>query len=336
MKQIKTLGIDLAKLVFQLHGVDEHGVCQLRRQLKRAELLAFIGRLPACRVAMEACASAHYWGRQIKALGHEVKLIPPQYVKPFVRGNKTDRNDAEAICEAALRPDMPSVAVKSEEQQAMLSLHRLRQVLEMQRKQLANQLRGLLGEFGIAIPKGIPALRATLPEAIEAVPALLRPSLRQGAERLVELERQCAEHARQIEQLAKQTPLCQRFMQERGIGPMIASAYAATVGDPVHYRNGRQVAASLGLVPRQHSTGGKPVLLGISKRGDAYLRTQLIHGARAVLRHVPGKTDPLSLWLQQLAQRRGMNKAAVALANKNARRLWAIWRAEGAELAAAG
>lgn len=335
MKEIKTLGIDLAKLVFQLHGVDGRGVCTLRRQLKRAELRAFIARLAPCRVAMEACASAHYWGRQIKALGHEVKLIPPQYVKPFVKGNKTDRNDAQAICEAALRPDMPTVAVKSEAQQALLSLHRLRQVLEKQRKQLANQLRGLLAEFGIAIPPGIAALRAALPQAIEVVPGLLRRTLQAGGERLIELERQCAEHTRQIEQLAQQTPLCRRFMQERGIGPMIASAYAATVGDPRHYRNGRQVAASLGLVPRQHSTGGKAVLLGISKRGDAYLRTQLIHGARAVLRQVPGKTDPLSVWLQQLAARCGMNKAAVALANKNARRLWAIWRAEGAELAAA-
>lgn len=335
MKEIKTLAIDLAKSVFQLHGVDKHGVCQLRRQLQRAQVLAFIGQLPPCLVAMEACASAHYWGRQIQALGHQVKLIPPQYVKPFVRGNKSDRNDAAAICEAALRPDMPTVAVKSEEQQAVLSLHRLRQVLEKQRKQLANQLRGLLGEFGIAIPTGIRALRAALPQAIQSVPGLLRPTLQQGAERLVELERQCAEHTRQIEQLAKQTPLCQRFMQERGIGPMIASAYASTLGDPGHYRNGRQVAASLGLVPRQHSTGGKAVLLGISKRGDAYLRTQLIHGARAVLRHAPGKTDPLSVWLQQLARRCGANKAAVALANKNARRLWAIWRAEGTALAVA-
>jgi transposase len=335
MKEIKTLGIDLAKHVFQLHGVDDRGVCTLRRQLKRAEVLGFIGRLAPCLVAMEACASAHYWGRRIQSLGHQVKLIPPQYVKPFVKGNKTDRNDAQGICEAALRPDMPTVAVKSEEQQALLSVHRLRQVLEKQRKQLANQLRGLLAEFGVAIPAGRGALRAALPEAIEAVPGVLRPTLRQGGERLLELERQCAEHIRQIEQLAQDTPLCRRFMQERGIGPLIASAYAATVGDPAHYRNGRQVAASLGLVPRQHSTGGKAVLLGISKRGDAYLRTQLIHGARAVLRHVPDKTDPLSVWLQQLAQRRGMNKAVVALANKNARRLWAIWRAEGAELSMA-
>jgi transposase len=335
VKKIKTLGIDLAKSVFQLHGVDEHGVAVLRRQLKRTQVLSFLAQLPACLVAMEACASAHYWGRQIKALGHEVKLIPPQYVKPFVRGNKTDRNDAQAICEAALRPGMPAVAVKSEEQQAMVSLHRLRELVEKQRKQLANQLRGLLGEFGIAIPKSMTALRRELPQAMERVPTLLRTALQVGAQRLKQLQDWSDEQTEQIQQLAQATPVCRRLMKERGIGPLTASAYTATLGDPRHYRNGRQVAAALGLVPRQHSTGGKPVLLGISKRGDAYLRTLLIHGARAVLRHAPGKTDALSLWLQQLAKRAGPNRAAVALANKNARRLWAIWRAESLQMAAA-
>jgi transposase len=330
-----TLGIDLAKNVFQLHGVDEHGVTVLRRQLRRTQVLSIIAQLPACSVAMEACASAHYWGRQIKALGHEVKLIPPQYVKPFVRGNKTDRNDAQAICEAALRPEMPAVAVKTEEQQAVVSLHRLRELVEKQRKQLANQLRGLLGEFGIAIPQGMTALRRELPQAIERVPTVLRWALQDSAERLRQLQEWSEQQTEQIQQLAHAAPLCRRLMKERGIGPLTASAYTATLGDPRHYRNGRQVAASLGLVPRQHSTGGKPVLLGISKRGDAYLRSLLIHGARAVLRHAPGKTDPLSVWLQQLAQRVGANKAAVALANKNARRLWTIWRAESLEMTVA-
>jgi transposase len=335
MKQITTLAIDLAKNVFQLHGVDERGTVVLRRQLKRVQLLSFIAQRPPALVAMEACGGAHYWGREIAKLGHRVKLIPPQYVKPFVRGNKTDRNDAQAICEAALRPEMPEVAVKSEEQQAVLSLHRLRELMETQRKQVANQLRSLLGEFGLVMPVGIAALRAALPEAIERVPALLRPALQQGRERFLELERLCAEHTRQIQLLAQNTPLCQRFMRERGVGTIIASAFVATVGHPAHYKNGRQLAASLGLVPRQHSSGGKPVLLGISKRGDRYLRMLLIHGARAVMRHVPGKTDPLSQWLQQLAARRGMNRATVALANKTARHLWAIWRAEGAALAVA-
>jgi transposase len=177
MNEITTLAIDLAKSVFQLHGVDREGVARLRRQVRRGQLLSLIAQLPMCLVAMEACAGAHYWGRQIRALGHPVKLIPPQYVKPFVKGNKTDRNDAEAICEAALRPRMPSVAVKSEEQQGLLSLHRLRELLEKQRKQLANQLRGLLGEFGLAIPLGMAALRSAVPQAIKAVPQLLRASL---------------------------------------------------------------------------------------------------------------------------------------------------------------
>ena len=326
MNEITILAIDLAKSVFQLHGADREGVTRLRRQVRRGQLLSTLAQLPICLVAMEACASAHYWGRQIRALGHRVKLIPPQYVKPFVKGNKTDRNDAQAICEAALRPEMPSVAVKSEEQQAVLSLHRVRELLEKQRKQLANQLRGLLGEFGVAIPVGIAPLRAALPQAIQAVPELLRASLQRAYERFIELQDQCSAYTEQIRQLAAGSPLCRRLMQEQGIGPITASAFVATVGDAANYRNGRQLSASLGLVPRQHSTGGKPVLLGISKRGDSYLRMLLIHGARAVLRHAAGKDDALSKWLQLLAARRGVNRATVALANKNARRLWAIWR----------
>ncbi|HTB30280.1 MAG TPA: IS110 family transposase [Steroidobacteraceae bacterium] len=335
MNQITTLAIDLAKTVFQLHGVDGRGVAVLRRQLRRAQLLSFIAQLSPCLVAMEACGGAHHWGREITRLGHRVKLIPPQYVKPFVKGNKTDRNDAEAICEAALRPRMPEVAVKSVEQQGLLAIHRMRQLLDKQRKQLGNQLRGLLLELGIAIPCGVAALRRAIPEVIEGVTPSLRPSLRQAWERLLELEDAYATHTRQIEQYAKDNALCRRLMQERGVGPMIASAYIATVGDPARFRNGRQVSASLGIVPRQHSTGGKPLLLGISKRGDGYLRMLLIHGARAVMSHVPGQEDALSRWLQQLAHRRGVNRASVALANKTARRLWAIWRAEGAALAIA-
>jgi transposase len=336
VKQITTLAIDLAKTVFQLHGVDERGVAVLRRQVRRAQLLALIANLPKCLIAMEACASAHYWGRQFLNLGHRVKLIPPQYVKPFVKGSKTDRNDAAGICEAALRPDMPQVAVKSEEQQGVLALHRIRELLEKQRKQLANQLRGLLGEFGIAIAASMKSLREALPEAKAQVPSLLRPTLEQACERLRELERQCKAHTEQIEACAQNNALCRRLMRERGVGPISASAYVATLGDPRHYRNGRQVSACLGLVPRQHSTGGKTVLLGITKRGDKYLRMMLIHGARSVLRHAKGKSDPLSDWLNELAQRRGVNRAAVAMASKNARRLWAIWRSEGQELAAAG
>jgi transposase len=331
VNEITTLSIDLAKNVFQLYGVDERGGQRLRHRLRRAQLLRFMARIPPCLVAMEACASAHYWGREFGSLGHRVKLIPPQYVKPYVRGSKTDSHDAQGICEAAQRPNMPSVAVKTEEQQVVLSLHRIRQLLEKQRKQLGNHLRGLLGEFGIVIPKGSGSLSKGLVGAIERAPTLLRPALHEAYERLLALQQQCREQTRRIEQLAEGSPLCRRLMKERGVGPIIASAYVAAVGSPTHYRNGRQVSASLGLVPKQYSSGDEALLLGISKRGDTYLRTQLIHGARAVLRHVQGQSDPLSVWLQALIARRGMNKAAVALANKTARRLWAIWRDEGAQ-----
>lgn len=333
MSEITTLAIDLAKNVFQLHGVDARGVCQLRRRVRRAQLLSVMAQTPPCLVAMEACASAHYWAREFIKLGHRVKLIPAQYVKPFVRGNKTDGNDAEGICEAALRPRMPSVAVKSEEQQAVLSEHRIRQLLENQRKQLGNHLRGLLAEFGVVIPKGSGSLSQGLAAAIERAPALLRAALSEAHQRLVSLQRQCQEQTRRIEHMAGSSPLCRRFMKERGVGPIIASAYAATLGSPTHYRNGRQVSASLGLVPKQYSSGEEPKLLGISKRGDTYLRTMLIHGARSVVSRIHGRSDPLSVWLQGLVARRGKNKAAVALANKTARRLWAIWRDQGAELA---
>lgn len=333
VSEITTLAIDLAKNVFQLHGVDGRGVCQLRKRLRRAQLLPFVARQQPCLIAMEACASAHYWGREFEKLGHRVKLIPPQYVKPFVRGNKTDGNDAEGICEAALRPQMPSVAVKTVEQQAVLTEHRIRQLLEGQRKQLGNQLRGLLAEFGIVLAKGSGSLSKGLAEAIERAPAQAQPVFREAHQRLRDLQQQCQEQTRRIEQLAAAAPLCRRFMQERGVGPIIASAFAATLGSPTHYRNGRQVSASLGLVPKQYSSGDEPLLMGISKRGDKYLRTQLIHGARSVVSRIEGRSDPLSLWLQGLVARRGKNKAAVALANKIARRLWAIWRDEAAELA---
>lgn len=326
MEQITTLGIDLAKNVFQLHGVDARGVCVLRRQVRRAQLLTLLAQRPPCLVAMEACAGSNYWGRAIGALGHRVKLIAPQYVKPFVRGQKTDRNDAQGICEAAQQPQMPEVALKSAEQQAMLVLHRLRQLTHKQRTQLMNQLRALLAEFGAVMPVGLAALRREFESSLVQVPPIAHESLRQSYQRLLQLQEQSLEQTRQIERLSKADPLCQRLMRERGIGPLIASAYTATIGSPTHYRNGRQVAASLGLVPGQHSSGGKALLLGISKRGDAYLRTLLIHGARAVIRTVAGKDDPLSRWLQALIGRRGINRAAVALANKNARRLWAIWR----------
>jgi transposase len=327
MNEIKLLAIDLAKQVFQLHGVDGAGKSVLRRQVKRSELARVLRQLPRCTVAMEACGSSHYWGRQCEELGHEAKLIAPQFVKPFVKGNKNDRNDASAIAEAAQRPDMRFVALKSVEQQQVLALHRIRAGAVKARTALSNQLRGLLSEFGVVAPLGRAALRALLAAHVgneeSAVPALLRTELAQQQARLAELDREVERLTKLIEQLAKDNERTQRLMARRGVGPMIASAFAAEVGDPKVFRNGRQVAAWLGLVPRHDGTGGKARLLGISKRGDTYLRTMLIHGARAVVRTAARYDDALSRWVHELAQRRGIHKATVAVANKMARQMWA-------------
>lgn len=326
MNAIMLLGIDLAKNVFQLHGVDTRGVCQLRRQVRRAQLLRTIAQMPRCTIAMEAGSGAHDWGRRFTALGHEVRLIAPQFVKPFVKGNKTDRNDAEAICEAAQRPGMRFVAIKTVDQQQVLALHRLRSAAVKTRTALANQLRGLLAEFGISVPQGLHKLRRALPDVLTEtndLPPLLRAELQVQRERLCALDAEVTRLTDRIEQLANADERCQALMQRRGVGPLIASAFAAELGDPHAFHNGRQVAAWLGLVPRQHSSGGQPVLLGISKRGDAYLRTLLIHGARAAIRTATRHTDAVSTWAVTLQARRGVHKATVALANKMARQLWA-------------
>jgi transposase len=327
VNEITTLAIDLAKNVFQLHGVDARGVCVLRRQVRRAQLLRLISQLPPCTVAMEACGGAHEWGRRIQALGHQVKLIAPQFVKPFVKGNKTDRNDAEAICEAAQRPGMRFVALKTVEQQQVLALHRLRSAVVKTRTGLANQLRGLLAEFGLVVPQGLQQLRRQLPELLEdahnGLPGMLREELHLHSQRLRELDAEVQRLTKRIEQQAQADERTQALMQRRGVGPLIASAFAAELGNPRMFKNGRQVAAWLGLVPRQHSSGGKPVLLGISKRGDAYLRTLLIHGARAVMRTADRHEDAVCQWARAVKARRGMHKATVALANKMARQLWA-------------
>lgn len=327
MNEITLVSIDLAKQVFQLHGVDGAGKSVLRRQVKRNELPRVLRELPRCKVAMEACGSAHYWGRYCEELGHAPKLIAPQFVKPFVKGNKNDRNDASAIAEAAQRPDMRFVALKSVEQQQVLALHRIRTGALKARTALSNQLRGLLAEFGVVAALGRTALRAVLAAHVgndeSPVPALLRTELAQQQARLAELDGEVERLTKLIEQLAKENARTERLMARRGVGPMIASAFAAEVGDPKVFRNGRQVAAWLGLTPRQHSTGGKARLLGISKRGDTYLRTLLIHGARAVVRTAARYDDALSRWVHDLVIRRGIHKATVAVANKLARQMWA-------------
>jgi len=326
--KITTVGIDLAKSVFQVHGVDARGKAVLRKQLRRSELLGFFANLPSCLIGMEACAGAHHWARKLIELGHAVRLMAPQFVKPYVKTHKNDRNDAEAICEAVARPTMRFVPVKTPEQQAALALHRARAGLMKARNAQANQIRGLLGEFGVVLPQGIGHLRHRLPEILEdgenGLPGLMRALLSRLLVQLQHLDQQVAALEREILLWHRQNEDSRRLERIDGIGPLTASAYVASLGNAKGFNNGRQVAAWLGMVPRQDSTGGKPRLLGISKHGDIYLRTLLIHGARSVLRHLEHRTDQADSWLKRLMLRRGKNVAAVALANKNARIAWAL------------
>jgi transposase len=328
VKDITTIGIDLAKTVFQIHGVDARGKTVLKKQLKRDRLTALFANLPVCVVGTEACASAHHWARELGRLGHDPKLMAPQFVKPYVKTNKNDAADAEAICEAVSRPSMRFVPVKNIEQQAVLSLHRARQGFVKARTAQANQIRGLLGEYGLVIPQGITHVTKRLAGILEdgenELPGLFRELLFRLGEHLKELDGQVIELQQQIVRWHRASVASRRLAQVPGIGPLTASALVASVGNALHFKNARQLAAWLGLVPRQHSTGGKPMLLGISKRGDAYLRTLLIHGARSVVRVTAGKVGDAQGWLTQLLGRRHKNVAAVALANKNARTVWAL------------
>jgi transposase len=325
---ITTVGIDLAKTVFQIHGVDERGKAVLRKQLKRNEMPKFFANLPACLIGMEACGGAHHWARKLIELGHEVKLMSPEFVKPYVKTNKSDRNDAEGICEAVTRPSMRFVPVKTPDQQAVLAVHRARSGFVKARTAQANQIRGLLGEFGIVLPQGIACLSRRVPEILEdAVNGLPNP-VRQLINGLLahfkELDRQAAELERQIRLWHREHASSRKLEHIPGIGPITASALVASIGNAKNFKNGRQVAAWLGLVPAQNSSGGKTKLLGISKHGDVYLRTLLIHGARSVLRHLKQRPDHTDSWLARLVARRNRNVAAVALANKNARIAWAL------------
>jgi transposase len=326
--KITTSGIDVAKSVFQVHGVDERGEVVLRRQLRRSQLLLFFSRLEPCLIGMEACASSHYWARKLTALGHTVRLMAPQFVKPYRKNDKNDGNDAEAICEAVQRPSMRFVPVKSPEQQAELAVHRIRRRLMAERTALLNQIRGLLGEFGLVLAQGANQVRSKLPTLLddysESLPALAVELFRELYEELVSAEQRIGAYDRRVERLYRANPVCQRLGQQEGIGALTATAFVATVAHAAQFKNARQCAAWLGLVPRQDSTGGKTRLLGISKRGDAYLRTLLVHGARSAMRHTPKRNDPKSRWVEQLRKRRGENIAAVALAAKHARILWAL------------
>jgi transposase len=325
--QITTIGIDLAKNVFQIHGVDERGKPVFKKQMKRDQMAPFFANLLPCLIGMEACGSAHHWARKLEGFGHTVRLMAPQFVKPYVKSNKNDMADAEAICEAVARPNMRFVPIKSVEQQAVLSLHRVRQGFVRARTAQANQIRSLLGEFGLIMPQGIANVTKRVPalieDAIEVLPAAFRNLVHRLLEHLKELDRQVGELEAQIKAWHRSSELSQKLEKIPGIGPLGASALVASIADARSFDNGRQVSAWLGLVPRQHSSGGKPKLLGISKRGDSYLRTLLIHGARSAILAAQRKanTNP---WLTGLLHRRNPNIAAVALANKNARTVWAL------------
>lgn len=325
---ITTIGMDLAKNVIQVHGVNEGGKSALKKQLKRDQVASFFANLPPCVIGMEACGSAHHWARKLEKLGHTVKLIAPQFVKPYVKTNKNDAADAEAICEAVSRPHMRFVAIKNGEQQAVLALHRARQGFVKARTAQANQMRGLLTEYGIVMPQGISHIAKRLPDILEDgendLPGVFRQLLQRLGEHLQELDRQVGELEVQIQLWHRQNDASRRLAQIPGIGPITASALVASIGDTNSFENGRQLAAWLGLVPRQHSSGGKPTLLGISKRGDSYLRMLLVHGARAVLRVAEAKPGYVESWHARLIGRRHPNVAAVALANKNARIVWAL------------
>jgi len=326
--KITTIGIDIAKSIFHLFAVNQIGRLVKKNQLKRKQLLSHLAKIEPCLVVMEACGGANYWAREIMALGHEVKLIAPQYVKPYVKGNKNDYNDAEAIAEASQRPNMRFVPIKSIEQQDIQNFHRQRERIKKERTALVNQTRGLLAEYGMVINKGVAAVRRDLPLILEdaenGLNMLSRELFSELLDELRVLDKRFEDCEKRIKALNKDNEICQRLDEILGIGGLTASATYAAVGDGKEFSNGRHYSAWLGLVPGQHSTGGKPALLGISKRGNAYLRTLYIHGARAVLRYSATKQDSFSRWAQAVLARRGHNKACIAVANKIARMAWVI------------
>lgn len=329
MSKVTTISIDIAKTVFHLCLFDSRGRVVGRRKLSRGKLAQFLAKHPSCVVLMEACGSAHYWARQCQRYGHEAKLIAPQFVKPYRKSQKNDANDAEAIGVAGQQPTMRFVGIKSVDQQAMQQLHRVRELVKSHRTALSNQLRGLLYESGIAVSRGVARLRSALPEILadganELTP-IQRELLAESYERLVDLDDRLGRITKRLERLARADDQARRLVKELdGVGPLSATALLSAIADPRQFARGRQVSAWLGLVPRQWSTGGRAVLGSITKAGHKELRQLLIHGARSVIRHLGDKQDRQSQWLRQLVARAGVNKAAVALANKNARMAWAV------------
>ncbi len=328
MKNVTTIGIDLAKNVFQIHGVDGNGKVVLKKRLSRHNVLPFLANVGPCLLGLEACCGSHFWARELEKLGHEVRQMPPQYVKPYVKTNKNDANDAEAVCEAVSRPNMRFVPTKSQEQLNIQAIHRIRERLVRNRTSLTNQVRGLLLESGIAIPQGVAKIRKLLPEILEDLSNRLtlieRNYLSDLYAELVELDERILKQEKQLKALCEQSLECQRLLTIPGIGLLTATALVSAIGDAKTFRNGRQLAAWIGLTPRQHSSGGKDKLLGISKRGNSYLRKLLVHGARSVVYRCQNKEDDRSLWLAAIETRRGTMKATVAQANKTARIAWAV------------
>lgn len=328
MKNITVIGIDLAKDVFQVHGTDSKGRKLINKSMSRKKLAEFMVKLPPCLVGMEACGTAHYWARRLEGMGHKVKLMAPQFVKPYVKSNKNDYNDAEAIAEAVTRPNMRFVPKKNVEQQSIQAIHRARELWVGQRTALSNHIRGLLMEFGVVIPKGIANLKKQLPNIQEDAENELTPMMRELINEYIEqlnaLDSKIEALYKKIKQIAAQNEACQRLLKIEGVGDITATAIVAAVGNAKDFKNGREMAAWLGIVPRQRSSGGKTVLLGISKRGDRYIRRLLIHGGRSVVRTCNNKEDKRHRWVKEKKETRGANKAAVAVANKNARIIWAL------------
>jgi transposase len=328
MRDIKILGVDLAKNIFQLHGADRKGKCVMRKRLTREKLITFVANLNPCIIAIEACTGAHYWARTFRGMGHTVKMIAPQFVKPYVKSNKTDRNDAEAIAEAASRPEMRFVPIKSMEQQDTQLIHRARELVIKQRTAQSNQIRGFLADYGIILPQGIGHIRRRLAGMLEdhshKLSALARETFQGLSEQFERLDEQVEKYNQKLGLLSKKDERCNRLMEIEGIGPITATAIVSAVGNGEVFKNGRELAAWLGLVPRQCSSGNKVRLLGISKRGDRYVRTLLVQGAQAVVHASTNKGDPRSVWIKDKVNRCGVNKTAVAVANKNARIIWAL------------
>ena len=322
------IGLDLAKTIFHIAVINRAGKQVRRKKLRRHQLRLFFTQTEPCKIAMEACASAHYWAREFQNIGHEVVLLPPQHVKGYLRGQKNDYNDALAIAEAAKHGSIRAVAIKGVEQQDTQSFHRIRRQLVGEQTRLANQIRGLLGEYGIVMRKGVSVVRREVPELLgdadNGLSERFRALLFRQYQRFLSIDEELAWYKAQLIAEAKSDDTCRRLSAVPGFGPVVSSAFKSWIGDGKQFKRGRDASAALGVVPRQHTTGGKVLLLGITQRGDSYMRSLVIHGARSVVTHAKHKTDSLSRWINHLVATRGFNKAVVALANKLIRIAWVV------------